>query len=276
MTKKKLPFQFGVALGTLMTTGFTCIEAQALVPETNFFRSATPNSEFVTQSRNVDELLRQASNLLEVSKYQEALVIFEQVVKVKPDSFNAWYLRGYALNKLGRHQEAVSSCDQSLKIKPNYVLALREKGIAFNKLQRYEAAVTVFEQALKIDSQDHQCWSQRGLALSRLNRYEEAIVSLERAQKIEPDDAETAEYLRVIQGVVAVKGEVRTSEARLEKTQVELRQLDEKKQVATREITAMQSQMCTFREKLSEMEVGIRQLMGAQQTSGVVQSCPIK
>ena len=76
--------------------------------------------------------------------------------------------------------------------------------------------------------------------------------------------------------LVALQKEVRTSEQNLEVSQGEVRQLDEKKRISAEEITAMQAQMCKFRERLSEMEVGIRQLMGTQQASDLVQSCPIK
>ena len=54
-----------------------------------------------------------------------------------------------------------------------------------------------------------------------------------------------------------------------------LQRLEEKKRISTEEISAMQTQMCGFRERLSEMEVGIRRLMGTQQASDSVLRCPL-
>jgi chaperonin cofactor prefoldin len=75
--------------------------------------------------------------------------------------------------------------------------------------------------------------------------------------------------------LVAAQREVRTFEQRIEVAQGELRQLDEKKEVSAEELSAIQTQMCGFRETLSEMDVAIRQLMGTQQASDSVQRCPL-
>ncbi len=76
--------------------------------------------------------------------------------------------------------------------------------------------------------------------------------------------------------VAAVRGEVRTVDARLEESTGELRQLEQRKKSSVREVDAMQAELCGFRARLSEMEVGIRRLMGTQVASGSAQACPFE
>lgn len=102
-----------------MTTELTCVDVQAFAPQSKFPRISTPTPGLVAQNRSADELLRQGSELLGIGKYEEARTVFEQVVKLMPNSFSAWYWRGYTLSKLGRYQDAIASFGQAIQFQPN-------------------------------------------------------------------------------------------------------------------------------------------------------------
>jgi tetratricopeptide (TPR) repeat protein len=176
---KNSQFKVAVALGTLIATGTTSFNVQALVPEANFERRSTPTERLVAQARTGNELFQQANELLGLGEYDDALAVFEQGANLNPPSFSAWYWRGYTLSKLERFTDAVTSFNEAIEIKPDYVLALYEKGNALYKLGRYQDALTSCEQGLRIDSDNYQLLSLRGLALHRLNRKDDAIASLE-------------------------------------------------------------------------------------------------
>ncbi|MEH2275648.1 MAG: tetratricopeptide repeat protein, partial [Nostoc sp.] len=135
------------------------------------------------------ELLLKLGNLhFSEQDYTKAIVSFDQALKIKPDNYLVWCLRGIVLNILGRNEEAIASYDQGLKFKPDLHLAWYLRGNALRHLKRYEEAIASYDQALKFKPDDHAAWYFRGNALDDLERYEEAIASYEQALKFKPDD----------------------------------------------------------------------------------------
>ncbi|MGK7899344.1 MAG: tetratricopeptide repeat protein [Xenococcus sp. (in: cyanobacteria)] len=137
--------------------------------------------------QNYEYFLNKGISFGQSRNLEEALVSFEQALKIKPDCYLAWYNRGILLNELGKKEEALASYDQSLKIKSNY-FAWINRGILLNELGRKEEALASYDQALKIKS-DHYyiAWDNRGNVLSDLGKKEEALASHEQALKIKPD-----------------------------------------------------------------------------------------
>lgn len=113
--------------------------------------------------------------------YEEAIASFDQALKFKPDDYLAWFQRGNILDKLERYQEAISSYNQALKLKPDYHLAWFELGNILDKLEkleRYEEAIAYCDQAFNFKPDYHQIWYNQSNMLCKLGRYEEAISTL--------------------------------------------------------------------------------------------------
>jgi len=127
-------------------------------------------------------------NLLVAAKeYEAAIASYDQGLKFKPDSHEAWNNRGVALGNLGRLEEAIVSYDQALKIKPNSHEAWNNRGNALDILGQLEEAITSYDQALNFKPDYHQTWYNRGNALGNLGRLEEALASYDQALNFKPD-----------------------------------------------------------------------------------------
>jgi len=50
-----------------------------------------------------------------------AIMTYRQLIKLKPDSAEAWYALGRAFLKAGQTNEAVNAVEQGRKLKPNMV-----------------------------------------------------------------------------------------------------------------------------------------------------------
>ncbi len=85
--------------------------------------SETPDTEII------DRWLQQASDLLELSRYWEAIALLDQIIECKPDCFIAWYWRGNSLSSLGRYQAAIASYEKALELEPNRFLTRLERRI---------------------------------------------------------------------------------------------------------------------------------------------------
>lgn len=53
-----------------------------------------------------------------IGRYKEALIAFEECLRLDPKMAEAWANRGFTLSKLGRNEEALSSLDKALQIDP--------------------------------------------------------------------------------------------------------------------------------------------------------------
>lgn len=53
--------------------------------------------------------------LLELNRYDEALVAFDKAKELQPKDPYVWANRGYALDKLGRTQEARNSINKAVE-----------------------------------------------------------------------------------------------------------------------------------------------------------------
>ena len=61
--------------------------------------------------------------MAQVGSVQEAILQFEQALRIKSDFADAHYNLGNALEQAGRPREAVGHYEQALRIKPDYAEA---------------------------------------------------------------------------------------------------------------------------------------------------------
>jgi len=123
-------------------------------------------------------------------KYKEALAAFEQVIKLVPNSIEAYFRKGVTLNALKRHEEALAAFEQIIKLHPFYADAYNSKGDALSNLKRYKEASVAYEQAIELDPSYPEAYNGKGCVLSYLERDEEALVAFEQAIELQSNYAE--------------------------------------------------------------------------------------
>ncbi|MEL6139265.1 MAG: tetratricopeptide repeat protein [Cyanobacteria bacterium J06628_6] len=164
-----------------------CPEIQKL----SWLRKAQSQKSEVVASASSDFInrltFRLGYTLAESGCYKAAITSYDEALKHKPGSHEAWTNRGIALRKLGRYEAAIQSYDEALKHKPDKHEAWYNRGIALRKLGRYEAAIQSYDEALKYKPGSHEAWTNRGYALVELGRYEAAIQSYDKVIKLRPD-----------------------------------------------------------------------------------------
>jgi Flp pilus assembly protein TadD len=130
----------------------------------------------------------------------QSLALFDQLLKVQPDLYQAWCNRGNVLDDLGRAEEAVASYDRALRIYPDYEIARLNRGVvqqrmaneAFNQgvvldnNKELEAALVCYERALSLYPGHNAANLNAALILEELGRLEEAVVRFIQAEKMQP------------------------------------------------------------------------------------------
>ena len=142
-------------------------------------------SSQTTNSTLVSEKIQEGNLLINKSKYDDAIKLYDQVLKIDPRSVEALNGKGLAFNKLGRYEDAISWFDNALEIDPTCAQVLNNKGISLANLDRFEESITLFDKAIKIDPNFVDALYNKGGALAELGKYDEAAKWTNKALEID-------------------------------------------------------------------------------------------
>jgi tetratricopeptide (TPR) repeat protein len=133
-----------------------------------------------------DELFKQAVMHAREGRLDEAVRLFDELIRLKPDHADALNDRGNALDLLRRRDEALESYERALRVRPGHIHALCGRANILQAFGRQEEALRAYDEVIAIDARYLHAWNGRGNALMALNRHREALESFLRAQAIDP------------------------------------------------------------------------------------------
>ena len=160
----------------------TCLSMSGL----NHQIQSTEGTSTTSIESSTSDLIHQARELQKASRFEEALVAYDKVLKIDPRSVDGLNDKGLILNQLGKYEEAITWFDKSLEIDPIFTNGVNNKGITLSNLGKYEEAITWFDKALEIDPDFADAMYNKADALGELGRYEEALVWTDKALSLKP------------------------------------------------------------------------------------------
>jgi tetratricopeptide (TPR) repeat protein len=151
-------------------------------------RTSSPSTTRTTRSRETQpnptsaaELVEQASGYVDDAKYDDAVRVYNEVIRRKPGYFDALYGLGWALNEAKRYPEAVSPLTKALEVEPGSAKTLFELGYALRHVKRYDEAIARFRAALVTKPDYVEALYQIGWINNDRERYSAAVSELNRA-----------------------------------------------------------------------------------------------
>lgn len=126
-----------------------------------------------------------ATALVNVGRFEEALLHCETVLQMNPQDEYALKNKVFALEKLRRYDDVIKYCGVLLKKNPSDTWALDGKGLALNELNRHQEALSYYDRSLQADPNNTTALLNKAITLSFLQKYEEAISFYDRAQKLD-------------------------------------------------------------------------------------------
>jgi tetratricopeptide (TPR) repeat protein len=125
--------------------------------------------------------------LAQVGRVQEAIIQFEQALRLKPDYAEVHNNLGSVLRQAGKLEEAIEQYKQALRIEPDYADAHNNLGITLARLGSLPEAMGHWEEALRLQPDFAEAHNNLGIALAQVGRVQEAIIQFQQALRIEPD-----------------------------------------------------------------------------------------
>ncbi|MEO5960376.1 MAG: tetratricopeptide repeat protein [Opitutaceae bacterium] len=111
-------------------------------------RTPTVSSD---QAAWIAVLLAKGRSLLATNKAQEAVVCYDEILKLDLQNPEALVKKGTALERLNRDDEALRCYNRAIEADRKMTLAYLYKGGVCNRLGRYEDALECYEQALRAE-----------------------------------------------------------------------------------------------------------------------------
>jgi len=122
----------------------------------------------------------------DLNRLSSVFTISPMVTPFKYNSAAVWYNRGNELKNKKHHEEALLIYKEVIKLKPTHYKACFNLGITFSYLKHYEAAIDYYNKAIEIKSKSSEAWFHKGIALHKLCRYEEALDAFNNAILFQP------------------------------------------------------------------------------------------
>ena len=179
ISTKKFTLLSSLAVTIILTLLICTAHVSYDIRDVEAIPSQTINSTFIS------EKIQEGNLLINKSKYEDAVKLYDQVLKIDPGSVEALNGKGLAFNKLGRYEDAITWFDNALKIDPTSAQVLNNKGISLANLDRFEEAITLFDKAIKIDPNFVDALYNKGGALAELGKYDEAAMWTNKALEID-------------------------------------------------------------------------------------------
>jgi len=120
-------------------------------------------------------------------RLEQAVALFDELLRLKPDHADALNDRGNALDLLRRRREALESYERALRVRPDHEHAMNGRANMLQAFGRLDEALAAYDAVLAIDPRYVHAWNGRGNTLMALNRHREAIDAYLAAQAIRPD-----------------------------------------------------------------------------------------
>lgn len=125
-----------------------------------------------------------------LNRCEEALVDYQEAIRIAPDYVDALNNLGSVYEKLERFKEALDAFSRTINLKADYGPAHNNLGTSYYRLGRYEEAIVAYKHALELLPGPSTTHNNLGIAYSQMGRYREAVESLLTAIRMRPDSSE--------------------------------------------------------------------------------------
>ena len=174
-------------LVSLKTKEEWCEEGNALYGLKHYMEAVIAFDQALRLDPNCARALQgKGDSLNDLKQYDEALTAYNQAISLNPGFAEAYNGKGWTLNNLMRYQEALITLDKAIRLDPSLAWAYHNKGIAYTHLNCFDEALTSYELAVLLDPNFAWAYNGKGIALYHLKRYDEALASYELALLLDP------------------------------------------------------------------------------------------
>lgn len=128
--------------------------------------------------------------MIQTGRVEPGLAMVDRALAILPAFVDAHFNRAMALMSLGRLEEALEGFNRTLALRRDHLGALYSRALALAQLRRFEDALAGFDRFLAIQPQNMDALLNRGVTLDKLGRPAAALEMFDRVLALQPQDAQ--------------------------------------------------------------------------------------
>ena len=147
--------------------------------------------------------------LLQNENPEDAILAYDQAIRLKPDLAEAYTNRGNVKVSLERHDDAIADYDEAIRLKPDDDKTYSNRGVSKTELKRYDDAMADHDEAIRRNPNNVMAYNNRGITKAGLRLYDDAIADHDEAIRLKPDFAEAYYNRGIAKNALGLKDEAR-------------------------------------------------------------------
>ena len=155
-----------------------------------------------SQDKNNQQPLKSLSEAVKLhkqKKYDQAREIYEQILTINPENFDALRLLGTIYAQQNQLDQSLVLLQRANGINPSHAGLINNYGNVLKDLKRYEEALLIYDRAISLNPVNPDTWLNKGVTLFEMKRYEEALVAYHHAIDLNPANAEALYNCSILQ-----------------------------------------------------------------------------
>jgi len=162
---------------------------ESKVDESKVEKVKVKETSLVDPDYNRKKLFKKGINRMADEKLDEACELFEQALRIDPNSVETLMKLGYARFHLDDHNEALRIYDRILDIDVTNPEVWNLKGLVHYEQKKYAKALDEVEKAIESDPTYGMAWYNKACFLSLLNQVPDSLEALKRSIEIDVKNA---------------------------------------------------------------------------------------
>src|SRR5579859_6268308 len=134
----------------------------------------------------VIEKIKQAAQLHQAGRLQEAVDLYQEILRAEPRDWEVQYNMGNALRMLGKFGEAMQAYILAIRHRPDFAQAHNDLGVALAEIGRWQDATAALRRAVVLLPELTGAYNALGIAHKEQGRAAEAIPCFDRALACHP------------------------------------------------------------------------------------------
>ena len=122
----------------------------------------------------------------QIGRLNDAVLIFQKAITIKPDYAEAYYNMGNALKDQGKLVEAIKAYKKAISIKPDFAENYYNMGIALKEQGKLAEAIEAYKKAISIKPKYLKALNNMGVALKEQGKITEAIEVYKKSLVLNP------------------------------------------------------------------------------------------
>ena len=166
------------------------INAESLFKDLSGFAGVNAyHSPLVVVLQDAEQYFIRGNNHFQQGQYEEAIKVYDEVIRLDSKYAPAYYNRGTTKGELGQHEAAIKDFDKAIELNPKDAVAYNNRGTAKSKLGQHVEAIKDYDEAIELNPEYAKAYYNRGNAKGDLGQHEEAIKDFDEAIRLNPNDA---------------------------------------------------------------------------------------